>query len=454
MRTIKETNMPVSVHVNQINESGFRVILHPILAEQLGIHYWIYSILRFGLKAVEIEIQISKEVREDSIILTADIVEELSLPLDCSFEIKKSEEELHLGPFIGILAAAKDVELNKRFKGLSNYVRKYDQIKGAIFAFSFESINKQEMIMKGYLYHPRENIWVEKTTKSYPASLYINARLNKKDREYLKSIYGSKLFNYKILNKWEIHQILFAFPEVKVYLPETYLYENPNQVLRLLEKHKSIYIKPLSSFGGMGVRKLTKTAHSFLLEYREAMENIKVDMEEESLKDYFISSLEPEKYLIQQGLNIEYMDKRVCDFRVALNKDQNGKWKVSGIAARIGNKESVVSNFLSGGSVTSFEKVLLNHFQLEDRKISEMKEKVMALSIKIINCLEKSGQRFGKLAIDLAIDKELRLWMIELNNRSPNDFLFAYAGDIETTYEMKLDNMLYAKGLAGFHSDN
>jgi hypothetical protein len=69
MRTIKETNMPVSVHVNQINESGFRVILHPILAEQLGIHYWIYSILRFGLKAVEIEIQISKEVREDSIYI-------------------------------------------------------------------------------------------------------------------------------------------------------------------------------------------------------------------------------------------------------------------------------------------------------------------------------------------------------------------------------------------------
>jgi hypothetical protein len=113
----------------------------------------------------------------------------------------------------------------------------------------------------------------------------------------------------------------------------------------------------------------------------------------------------------------------------------------------------VVSNYSSGGSVEPIETLVKNHFHFNNEEVLELKENINSISYKILDSIKNSGHDFGKLAFDIAIDKNLRLWIIEVNNRSPDDFLFARAGDRDTTYQIKLDNMLYAKWLAGFSTN-
>lgn len=442
--------MPYTIILKQMKNTGSKVILNRELAEKLGIEFWKSSILRFGFKTVEVEIQRSKKVEADCIKVSTDLVEQLSLPIECSFEVKAADGELHLGPFIGILAAKEESELKTRFKWLTNYVREYDRIRGTIFAFSFESIDKKQMMVKGYLYDPLEKKWYEKTVP-LPAALYINARLDKKEREYLRSIYGSRLFNYRILSKWDIHQILSKYENLMEYLPETHLYDAPDKVTLLLDKYESVYLKPLAGHGGKGVMKLTVFSNHFLLQYREKGNNINMAfMDKESLESYLLVTLEEQEFLIQQGLELSHIENKICDFRVSLNRDQHGDWKISGLLARTGYDNSVVSNYSSGGSVEPFETLVKNHFNFNNQEVLELQESIYSISYKILDSIKNSGHDFGKLAFDIAIDKHLRLWIIEINNRSPDDFLFARAGNRDTTYQIKLDNMLYAKWLAGF----
>ena len=444
----------MDVLVKQLEDYSSKITINVALAEELGIQLWRHAILRLGFKVVEAIIEISPEVEENNLWLSNDLIEELLLPLECTYEIKIQNGEIHLGPFIGILAAKNDENLIKRFKWLGNYVWEYEQIKGVIFGFSYESIDQYQMKVTGYLYDPINKKWQERTI-GFPSALYINAELDKKEREYLRSLYGSRLFNYKILNKWEIHQLLSTSNELEPYLPNTTVYDDPQILIGFLHRYNNVYVKPILGYGGKGIMKFSKLEGELLLEYRENDVNREIAFSnQEVLESYLVEMPTMNHYIVQQGLELKLMDNRVIDFRVALNKDGTGVWKTSGIVARMGSLDSIVSNFSSGGIVDTFEHTLQDQLDLDQNTVERIKEEIHFVAHQTIQYLEKSGQYFGKLAIDIAIDQNFKLWLIEVNNRSPNDFLFSHAGDWDTTFQIKLDNMMYAKWLAGFGEKN
>jgi hypothetical protein len=72
------------------------------------------------------------------------------------------------------------------------------------------------------------------------------------------------------------------------------------------------------------------------------------------------------------------------------------------------------------------------------------------IAVKAAKAIDKLGFSMGRYGIDLALDQNKNKWLIEMNHRDPNDRIAAHAGDKDLIHDIRFNNMLYAKNLAGF----
>ncbi|MGE5577446.1 MAG: YheC/YheD family protein [Syntrophothermus sp.] len=83
---------------------------------------------------------------------------------------------------------------------------------------------------------------------SYPARARFQDRL----REC-----GVQVFNRTTrFNKWKIHQMLKGESDIGTHLPETDLLRDYQSLNQALQRHKSVYLKPVSGSRGMGIIKI------------------------------------------------------------------------------------------------------------------------------------------------------------------------------------------------------
>src|SRR5699024_2682409 len=99
-------------------------------------------------------------------------------------------------------------------------------------------------------------------------------------------------------------------------------------------------------------------------------------------------------------------------------------------------------------------KALDHIYGMNSQDSEEMKNKLLEMALNIAEKIDKTGITLGKLALDLAIDNNRDIYLIEVNNKSPNDNIMKALDDNETFFRIKLENILYAKGLAGFPSQD
>jgi len=133
-----------------------------------------------------------------------------------------------------------------------------------------------------------------------------------------------------------------------------------------------------------------------------------------------------------------------------LQKDGTQNWICNAIIARLGAHGSVVSNVSNGGEA----KTAIDFFR-EDMLLSEkdafiLKEKIINYCMEICSLLDKYGLNLGVLGLDIGIDKEGKLWLIEINSRSPNPAIVLRANDILSYYNILSAPLYYGKSIAGF----
>ncbi|MED1563564.1 YheC/YheD family protein [Alkalihalobacillus alcalophilus] len=264
-------------------------------------------------------------------------------------------------------------------------------------------------------------------------------------REHFQTVLGFRVFNSNTFNKWEMHECLFNHYDIKQYLPETTLYKSNKDVFSFLNEHEQIYIKPLSGKKGVGIQRIKKVGEEVL--FNDGFHEKKIPIN--SLADE-LKQLEPEQFLLQQGLKLKLFEESIVDFRLILMKDYQGKWKDVGLIGRRGIAGKITSNRSGGGQVERGEKTLSEVYRLSHLEVTSIRQQFSELAFKIGEALDKSGVHFGRLGIDVALDDQLKLWLIEINHKSPNDYTAFYAGEEALFYETRLLNMLYCKRLAGF----
>lgn len=255
---------------------------------------------------------------------------------------------------------------------------------------------------------------------------------------------GVALFSRRFVNKWQAYQLLRQNAAIAPHLPETHLLEEGEQLLDLLDRYPTAYIKPINGSLGRGIMRVEPAARRQLrLRYvsprtgrlREMLTTL------EDLDDWLDDDDREGQYIVQQGLALDLSEARPVDLRLLLQKDWSGEWGVTGLGARRAAEGRFTANLHTGGEGLSLDEVVTA------AGVEPMQVKAQAgqLGLEIARGLEAFCGPLGELGIDFGLDRSGRLWLIEENAR-PGRALFSQIGPptlAEATYRRPLGYVRY-----------
>jgi hypothetical protein len=379
-----------------------------------------------------VSIKLKKLILNDSgmskgrIYLSSDLEKKLYIDEGTILQIKYIEaEHLEIGPYIGIFVNQAKIELLKDGAEVAEY-KQFDaackHLYGLCCFFSIESIDWEKYLIQGLVY--LEGEWVLKTCLLpkiiYDRNVENNCRIE--SLELRKRLYERcrVLNSIPKLAKWETINAIRQNENLTSLIPQTIQCNSAKDVENVLKKYSSAYLKPDALSKGKGIYKITKkTNNQYKVEYRTSEENHVLTLKEiENLEQLLNRYSETGGgYIIQKEINKALFRGNPFDLRLLFQKDYSGTWKISGIAARIAAKGSIITSPRSGGIVEDFSVVLKEIFR-EDSSIKDgIYDKLICFGREICISIEKMFGDCVELGLDMAIDINRRIWVIEVNGK-------------------------------------
>lgn len=131
------------------------------------------------------------------------------------------------------------------------------------------------------------------------------------------------------------------------------------------------------------------------------------------------------RYVVQQGLDLAYLQGSPYDVRSIVQKNGQGEWQVTGKAARIGRRYSITSNLHTGGFARTVPTILQAYFP--DRA-EEIEQQIDHLAIRIAQVMEQKAGPLCDLGLDMGVDRQGNVWILEVNSK-PGRKVFRHTGD-------------------------
>lgn len=388
-----------------------------------------------------------------SIYLAPTVLRRLYLSSGRKYGANFNGEELRFGPVVGVMAEV--VGENGRPFGPQSYFikqlitngRKFGQI---CFGFSPFSINWASRTVTGYTYGSKG--WVKRTYPMpevvYPRERGYSATINR-IRNRMEA-HGVKLLNPKLIGKWQTHKILSQNPDLLPFIPETQLITNFGKVGTMIKKYRGVYLKPVTGSQGKNIIKVTHKKGSGY-EYHYLMNNQVHHGRAatlQQLRQHLYRVMGNRRYIVQKQINLIRTRGNILDVRVMVQKDNRGRWGITGMAVRVGKHGAITSNISSGGYGRRVRGVLESKFASRE-KVDEIIQQIEQVALKAASTLEQGIGNAGEMGIDIGIDQNGRVWFIEANLR-PARQVFTLIGDTRTRIKSVQTPLLYARHLAKF----
>lgn len=320
-----------------------------------------------------------------------------------------------------------------------------------VIVFTPADVNEEEKKVRAHIYNIKTKKWLRKWT-AIPQLIFDRCRIQRSPRmkqlREFKSKFTSLYFlNRPLGNKWTMHQKLLSSPLIEKYLPHTIKYTRNSDLIQMLKKYHVVYVKPVNGTGGRGILRIEQhSAQSVKVEGRDhdrriiSPRIISIIALKEFINKWNVTST---SYLIQQGIPLTLKNGRVHDYRILVQKDGNGSWSVTGGAGRIGAARSITANLHGGGSAISMTK-LMQTFVDSSVDLQTVQDEINLLSIELAVFLEQQGYHLCELAIDIAIDRNGKIWIIELNPK-PSREVFRQIGEHDRYLEAIRRPLEYAR---------
>lgn len=413
--------------------------------------------IKFGVKTLKVEVIFSNSLENNQIVLSNNIIDDLRIPLTCFYDILIKENEIVIGPFIGILSELTNKKVAEMLPTYSSFVKGYKKICGAIIVFSLEGISLDNYsTLSGFLYQPDTDSWVFGIFP-YPAAIMsiLEASLTPKWEEFrykmkhFISILGPKVFNFPHFSKWEMYNLLV--PKLGNVLPKTTLYKDVEDIAEMLHIYGSVYIKPLNGRLGKQIYKVIKDDPKIVVQYdHEREKQVRYFTNDPDIIAFFKKHLVPGMFLIQQTIPLMVYQNSVLDFRVMVVKNEFGLWENLGMYARYGAKGQIVSNITAGGKTEIADSTLKKVWKLTNEEIVKVKAAIGRVIRESLFHLEQNGYHIGNIGFDIGLDKKCSIYIIEINHQNPDPYIAVFANNRDAFYLARLKNMMYAKHLVGF----
>ncbi|USB32396.1 YheC/YheD family protein [Paenibacillus sp. YPG26] len=249
--------------------------------------------------------------------------------------------------------------------------------------------------------------------------------------------------------KWNVYQSLKRQESFLPHLPRTAKYSSSIQLARwLLQHNNEVFLKPHSgTHGKLTLHVRLVNEHQHLMLTGRDRNNVlfhKHFQDWETGAAWIDRFIGKRTFIIQPYLQLTSTDGRPFDVRVLMQKNESGRWSLTGMAVRLGEQDSVTSNLHGGGTAVQADRYLTREFG--ESASASILGTLRRLSADIPEYLESCFGRLAELGIDFGIDRESRVWIIEVNSK-PGRSAFFQIGDQMSAFKSIENPILYARYL-------
>lgn len=239
--------------------------------------------------------------------------------------------------------------------------------------------------------------------------------------------------------KWQMYRIVRRYEDLRPHLPETRLGSVRNLAI-MLNRFDLVYVKPVFGSGGKGIARIRRWRGGYIVD-RVGRPRLHAS----SLASV-VAALGgmSRRYVVQQGLRLNYLRGSTFDIRAIVQKNGEGQWQVSGKAVRMSRPGRITSNLHTGGRAYSVPALLQRCFP--DRA-EELEQELDKLAIRVAEVMNRHAGPLCDLGLDLGIDANGKIWIIEVNSK-PGRKVFLQMGDREGRQRVVRTLMEYAKYLS------
>ena len=412
------------------------------LAVSLGLERKKTITLSFGKRRVPIAISFLQSNNKNNIQVSEDIISNLLIDTKVKYELLFSNDELILGPVIGLLLGKSEKRLVKYLNNYLIYTMLYEQINGVLFVFCEEHIDFTNEKITGYLYDPSVPDHWRKCVFPFPGAIFRRVELSQKTLKGLKEKMGESFFNAQYFDKWQFWNWLSPFDELKEHLAETTNKVTLANVDKFIGKYNGVYLKLKDGSRGNGIYYIEKDEGLYVI-----MKNYQNDITKLT-EDQMVNFLSKHSlYLLQQPIRLHTFEDRKVDYRVMLQKNETGHWQCTGIIARFGNTNAISSNFKANGFALEGTAALKTQFGYDELTAFKKYQEIIRICTDMASKVDEIAGAYADLGIDVGIDKNDKIWVIEMNKRPDHDFPLIIK-DRKMYYLVKSNPVLYAKFIA------
>lgn len=403
------------------------------LLKQLRVKEGETKIIQFGTKEVSCSIYSNKELSFQECAFSELAWNQLYFPYPLKLTLEyDGQEKLYLGPIIGIFTAGFTGSILRPAGERSFLFAKYihaASLTGALAViFGSHHINWEEGTMEAYSFTkagwkkiivPLPNVIYDRLpnrrTEAHPDYIHVREKFNRD--------YEIPWFNPGFFDKSEIYNRLIDVEEVNQHLPKTITSPTTEEIKAFIHEYKHVYIKPKNGSLGLGIHQIhyDEGEGFYYCRFRDKVRNRlrRYSNLNRLLKTQFPTGFE--HLVVQKGIALLKYQNNPIDFRIHTNKDEQGIWRISALAAKIAGPGSVTTHVKSGGHVKSVQEIW-EDLDLDKALLGELKRTVLLLS-KAID--KTTNGNVGEIGFDLGIDLNGHIWMFEANSK-PGRTIFSH----------------------------
>lgn len=400
----------------------------------------------------------SKKDLENDMYMPEKIFNELFVLEDLSLNIKLENNNILLGPVVGIFINSKRFYAYEDGTAAQHEMRAGRVENCLSFYYSIDDINWKDKIINGYTLAPNSDKWI-RAWFPFPNVIYDRgARFLDEQKQTVKEVRQKFIDDPNIqlinslnyLGKIKTYEKLSKYPEMSSFLPKSMKYTNFNDVIIMLKHNDFVFLK--YTFGSEGKQ---------VLSIEKSQDQYKLVHYEDGLKEEYLSSIgklreavenfvEDRKFIIQEGIRLLKYEGQVFDMRVLIAKDINGNWRTIYNQSRIAKSNFTITNYCAGGDIDLYKNIYPNlKSSYPDKNIPDY-DQIGESAILIAKYLEKEFGTFGEFGMDLAIDTNGRIWFIEANTKPDKELIEG----VDNLDEIPLQNKAifeYARYLSSFN---